>query len=184
MTPGTPFIYYGEEIGLADHWGNGVYEDYDHRGPMWWSNTDHSLTPNPPEKMQWPHQASLYNNGVEEQLKDKDSLLRHYIRVINLKKRWPWLAYGHKIQALYGSDSRLSACRVVNPENAGQSLVIVHSTSPYDDISINFAALGFRKTDGVLFRGLSAFSSDVYEGTADNGYNSLPGYSTFVFQEY
>jgi glycosidase len=184
MTPGTPFIYYGEEIGLADHDGNGVYEDYDHRGPMWWSNTDQSLTPNPPEKMSWPHQASLYNNGVEEQLKDPDSLLRHYIRVINLKKRWPWMSYGYKIEALYGSDSRLSAYRVVNPADEGQSLVIVQSTSPYDDISIDFAALGFRKTTGVLYYGLSAFSSDTYEGEAGNSYNKLPGYSSFVFQEY
>jgi glycosidase len=184
MSPGTPFIYYGEEIGLADHDGNGVHEDYDHRGPMWWSNTDHSLTPSPPEKIQWKYQASLYNNGVEEQLKDQDSLLRHYIRVINLKRQWPWLAYGHKIEGLTVSDSRLSAYRVVNPDNPGESVVIVHSTSPYDDVSINFAALGFRKTTEVEYNGLSAFTSDVYTGTSDNDYNNLPGYSTFVFQEY
>jgi alpha-amylase len=184
MSPGTPFIYYGEEIGLADHDGNGVHEDSDHRGPMWWSNADSSLTPNPPEKMQWAHQASLYNNGVEEQLKDQDSLLRHYIRVINLKKRWPWLAYGYKIEGLPVSDTRLSAYRVVNPGDTKQSVVIVHSTSPNADISINFTALGFRKTTEVVYSGLSAFTSDIYEGTSDNDYNNLPGYSTFVFQEF
>jgi glycosidase len=188
MSPGTPFIYYGEEIGLADHDANGVYEDYNHRGPMWWSNRDQSLTPNPPEKMQWVHQSSLYNNGVEEQLKDENSLLRHYIRVVNLKKLYPWLAYGYKIQGLNVNDSRLSAFRVVNPDNEAQSVVIVHSTSPYDDIGINFADAGFRKTTGVRYDGISAFVPDVFSsadsGTADNSYDSLPGYSTFVFREY
>jgi alpha-amylase len=186
FSPGAPFMYYGEEIGLADHEGNGVYEDYDHRGPMWWSNTDHSLTPNPPEKMQWIHQSSLYNNGVEEQLRNADSLLRHYIRIVNLKNQYPWISYGYRIEALDtgAGNEMVSAYRVWNPANSAESVVIVHSTSPYPIMNIDFITAGFKKTKGVEYYGRSAFTADLYKGKADDHYNALPGYSVFIFQEY
>jgi len=124
LSPGAPFIYYGEEIGLVgnfiDFWsdaGNNNFHEFppmpgwreadhlphprvaadsDWRGPMWWSNTNRAGITNPPELRQWSLEAmqSRYGTGVEEQMQDETSLLRHYIRLGNLKYRHPFIAWG------------------------------------------------------------------------------------------
>ena len=124
LAPGTPFIYYGEEIGLFDnnddYWSNDpnndykefihentgrrAYDDTDFRGPMWWSNSNRVGTTNAPENRRWSDAAlkSQYGNGVEEQLdpnhpenvRGEYSLLKHYIRLGSLKSRYPFIAWG------------------------------------------------------------------------------------------
>jgi glycosidase len=195
FSPGTPFMYYGEEIGLADHDGNGVYEDYDHRGPMWWSNSDQSLTPNPPEKMQWVHQSSVYNNGVEEQLRNQSSLLAHYIRIINLKNRYPWIASAFRMEALdVGGADYISAYRIVNPDNPDQRVVVAHNThSTNNSFSVSFSYWGFRNPLNVPYYGCSVIpyttapppaGTGLYAGTASGTFLNLPPYSTFIFQDF
>ncbi|MDR1692949.1 MAG: alpha amylase [Oscillospiraceae bacterium] len=77
MIPGSPFIYYGEEIGMT-----GKGKDENKRTGMLWSATDKTgycagpagaVGVTPPEA------------GVAEQLADPDSLLNYYRAVLELK---------------------------------------------------------------------------------------------------
>jgi glycosidase len=154
LAPGTPFIYYGEEIGLVhnliDYWSNEggndhheftgdnsqfarAMDDTDFRGPMWWSNSNRIGTTNPPENRRWSLEAkqSRYGNGVEEQMRDYFSLLRHYIRLGNLKNRHPFIAWGemelfdtgnNKIAAWYSTDNRQGS------PTRGERVLLVHNT--------------------------------------------------------
>jgi glycosidase len=166
--PGTPFIYYGEEIGLTnnyvDYWStsaqnnnyefNGKYyddywsmvykratDDSDRRGPMWWSNTNRTGTPNAPENRQWSFDglASRYGNGVGEQLTDDYSLLRHYIRVGNLKSRYPFVAWG-AMDIINTGNSKICAYRITDTwkqsPTYGKSVIVAHNT--YYDSDVYF----------------------------------------------
>jgi glycosidase len=175
MTPGTPFIYYGEEIGLVDFTDG---EDSDHRGPMWWSNTDQYGTPSPPEKRDWSVKAPPSGKGVEEQLEDDYSLLRYYIKVINLKNKYRWLAWG-PVESLgqQGGDNALSAYRVKDPET-GHTIVVAHNTDWYSDRWFKLP-----KAKGV--EGFSARSNDWYPALESDGESvRMPPYSTAIIREY
>jgi alpha-amylase len=175
LTPGTPFIYYGEEIGLVD-FNDG--EDSDHRGPMWWSNTDQYGTPAPPEKRDWPNKAPPSGQGVEEQLNNEYSLLRYYVRVINLKNRYPWLAYG-PVASLgqQGGDDALSAYRVTNPET-GETIVVAHNTDWNGD-------RWFTLPDAEGIEGFSVRSRDWNPAIESGGVTvRMPPYSTAIIREY
>lgn len=82
--PGTSWIYYGEELGMngTNHPGR----DEDVRQPFKWSASS-SYNPEGGHTgiSDWnAHNTSL--DGVEEQLSDTDSLLNHYLELIQLKK--------------------------------------------------------------------------------------------------
>ena len=97
LMPGTPYMYYGEEISLV-----GVrktspedYSDVKRRLPMVWSGTDKKgecIFPeaNRPD-LNTTEQVSI---GVEEQLKDPFSLLNHYRYVVNIRNKYPLLKHG------------------------------------------------------------------------------------------
>jgi alpha-amylase len=78
-TPGTPFIYYGEEIGMQ-----GVKPDEDIRLPMQWSaKSNAGFTTGTP----WRAPAGDYRQvNVAAQDEDVDSLLNHYRTLTRLRK--------------------------------------------------------------------------------------------------
>ncbi|MCL2878971.1 MAG: alpha-amylase family glycosyl hydrolase, partial [Treponema sp.] len=196
MSPGTPFIYYGEEIGLVDFGANndanGVWADADHRGPMWWSNTSKSGIPSPPdERRTWPVQAPPSGKGVEEQLADPGSLLRFYIKIINLKNRYPWLSYAHNIESVYiknnggGEDGRIAAIRVENPARPGQTILLVQNTDQYNTITIELPKPVYRYYCTSVFGNQENIPEDQKDGTVFSGTEfNIYGYSSVVFQEY
>ena len=103
---GTPFIYYGEEIGMKDkrlprksiqdpvgkrYWPFHPGRDGQRR-PMQWDDTFQagfsSGTP-------WlPLHADFHNNSVEKQQKDQDSLLNLYKSIIAIRNNDPVLRLG------------------------------------------------------------------------------------------
>jgi len=186
MSPGTPFIYYGEEIGLVDYSSandaNGVWADADHRGPMWWSNTNQYGTPAPPdERRVWPVKAPPSGKGVEEQLEDGGSLLRFYIKIINLKNRYRWLCYAHNIESVYVGDGRISAIRVANPDNPGQTVLLVQNTNQYETITVNLPNPVYRYYCASVFGNQDDNKEWIVPaGTPFN----VNGFSSVIFQEY
>nr|WP_240927637.1 alpha-amylase family glycosyl hydrolase [Paenibacillus thiaminolyticus] len=83
--PGTPYIYYGEEIGMR-----GVKPDEQIREPMLWSSDSKAAG-----QTRW--QPPKHADGVvpvEVQLKDPSSLLRHYQTMIAWRNEEPLLADG------------------------------------------------------------------------------------------
>lgn len=84
--PGNPFIYYGEEIGMA-----GQKPDELIREPFRWYEG------NGTGQTSW--ETSMYNKGgngvsVEAQNKQKDSLLNHYREMIHIRQQYEELVKG------------------------------------------------------------------------------------------
>ena len=82
--PGTPYIYYGEELGMT-----GTKPDERIREPFLWSSTDEDQntnwidSTNPKEKV-----------ALDKQLEDKDSLYQWYKVLINLRNKHKALSVG------------------------------------------------------------------------------------------
>ena len=87
LTPGSPFIYYGEEIGLRGSRG-GDNTDANRRLAMLWGDGD--TVQDPP--------GSTYDKQTPYSVKDLEgmpsSLLQHYRKLIALRKANPEIARG------------------------------------------------------------------------------------------
>ncbi|PMQ01405.1 MAG: alpha-amylase [Dictyoglomus sp. NZ13-RE01] len=114
--PGTPFIYYGEEIGMS-----GAKPDEHIREPFEW-------TSNLKGDYQTMWIKPIYakpNDGisVEEEDLDENSILNHYRRLVNLRLKYKALSYGD-IEKVDTKDSTLLAyIRKVGEEK----ILIIHN---------------------------------------------------------
>ncbi len=90
--PGTPFIYYGEEIGLSQ--AEPVRQDDQAiRGPMSWSGQTQAGFSRG-DKLFRPLVANWKTHNVEVQKGDPGSLLNQYRQLIELRKSEPALSVG------------------------------------------------------------------------------------------
>ncbi|MEA3503178.1 MAG: alpha-amylase family glycosyl hydrolase, partial [Actinomycetota bacterium] len=108
--PGTPFIYYGEEIGME-----GEKPDEDIRTPMAWTGEPPSVgfsdgipwnTPDP----------SFKDANVADQTDDPDSLLSLYRDLIQFRNESPSLRFGETILLDAGHPSVYAVLRVGDTE--------------------------------------------------------------------
>ncbi len=177
-SPGTPFLYYGEEIGMQ-----GRKPDEDIRLPMQWSgeaNTGFSAG------KPWRSPDVGYPQvNVEAQLNDPDSLLSHYRTLIHLRRANPALS-GDGIQLLgAGNPGLYAALRY----NHGQFvLVLVNLTGePIDayTLELDDAVLqdGTYNVNLLLGQGETA-PLRVEDGKVSDylPLKVLPPYSTFIMQ--
>ncbi len=89
--PAPPFVYYGEEFGMAG--GAGLGGDHKLRTPMVWDNTQPFFGFSTSE----PFRAFATNRltqSAQQQLLNPDSLLNHYRWLIQLRKSEPALLKG------------------------------------------------------------------------------------------
>ena len=113
--PGTPFIYYGEELGMK---GSGA--DEKKRQPFTWSSTNKSLNTNW-EKTNYDTKTISYS----AENKDKDSILNFYRDILNVRNKYACLRYG-KIVNTDTSDINIMAMkRSYKKQNA---YVIINGT--------------------------------------------------------
>jgi len=117
LSPGVPFLYYGEEIGMT---GSG--DDQNKRLPMLWSVTDQTGICLPPEGAT---QAQRLQAGVDEQENDPASLLSFYRSLLALRNRYPVFAGGSAL-LVETTDTRLGAFTISDGE---QTLLIAHNFS-------------------------------------------------------
>ncbi len=89
LLPGTPFIYYGEEIGMAN--GAGLTGDWALRTPMSWTAQAAGFTSGVPFRAV---SANIASNHVQAQRGVDGSLHSFYKTMIGLRKRLPSLAQG------------------------------------------------------------------------------------------
>lgn len=85
---GSPFIYYGDEIGIG---GSGA--DENKRSPMIWSTTDTKGQCKGPVNMQQEYVINKFAS-VEDQQKDKTSILTYVKNSVKLRNTFPEIARG------------------------------------------------------------------------------------------
>ncbi len=89
LQPGTPFIYYGEEIGMAG--AAGLQADASLRTPMSWSADARGFTSGQPFRAL---SANIGQNNVAGQLADANSLHAFYKSMLGLRNALPSIARG------------------------------------------------------------------------------------------
>jgi glycosidase len=89
LSSGSPFIYYGEEIGMKGSRGN-AQTDANRRLAMLWGDED---TVRDPIGSTFGR-ANQTNGTVRDQLPKQDSLLTHYKKLIRLRRANPEIARG------------------------------------------------------------------------------------------
>lgn len=89
LCQGSPFIYYGEEICMKGVRG-AANTDANRRLAMLWGDKDTVKDPSGAT-----YDSSKQTNGtVKSQLKDKNSLLRYYQKLIRFRNQYPQIARG------------------------------------------------------------------------------------------
>lgn len=177
-SPGTPFIYYGEEIGMT-----GQKPDPDIRLPMQW--TADPLTAGFSSGKPWrAPSADTVSTNIAAQEKDAASLLNHYRALTILRNAQPALRTG----SLTLLDTSNPAIYASLRSEADNSLFILVNLSgkPVSDYKISASALALQDgsyTFENLF-GAGTASKLTISGGRFSDYKplaALPAYSTWVF---
>ena len=92
LLPGTPFVYYGEEIGLAGADGKDAKDDAPLRSPMSWTPDGGFTTGDQPFR---PLSLNRSRHNAETQVREPDSLFNFYRTLIALRRQLPSLALGN-----------------------------------------------------------------------------------------
>jgi glycosidase len=168
LTPGSPFIYYGEEIGLKGSRGSSN-TDANRRLAMLWGDDDTVKNP------YGSTYASKYqtNGTVADHLANPTSLLQHYEKLINVRTKYPEIARG-TYTALTYSTSKFGGFKV---EYNGSVIGIFHNVST-EPITIDLASA---TQGGVNFTILLETLGFGFNGATLNGTTlTIPALSSVI----
>ena len=133
LSPGSPMIYYGEEIGLRGSRGS-ENTDANRRLAMRWGDDDLIRDPvgsSYPEKNQ-------ITTTVADQKADANSLYNYYCKLIALRHKYPTIARGI-YTALKSNEKNLGGFSIAYQEDM---LGLLHNNGT-EALSIDLAELGF-----------------------------------------
>ncbi len=120
LSPGSPFIYYGEEIGLRGSRG-GANSDANRRLKMLWGDGD--TVQNPAETTYAEKNQTTYT--VKDLARMSDSLYNHYKQLIMIRKANPEIARG-KYKALSFADVKVGGFTCTWN---GSTVAVLHNTT-------------------------------------------------------
>ena len=133
LSPGSPMIYYGEEIGLRGSRG-GENTDANRRLAMRWGDDDLIRDPvgsTYPEKNQ-------ITTTVADQKADQNSLYNYYCKLIAIRHKYPAIARGI-YTAIKSNEKNLGGFSIAYQEEV---LGLLHNNGT-EALSIDLAELGF-----------------------------------------
>ena len=140
LMPGTPFMYYGEEIELKGVRQDGDNSDARRRLPMIWSKENKTGECSFPER----NRQDLKNNdqvelGVNDQLATNFSLVNHYKKLINVRNKYPVFKHGI-FTSLYDelelTDDGILAYKITE---GNESITIITNVNNYN-VELNVGA--------------------------------------------
>jgi alpha-amylase len=161
--PGTPFIYYGEEIGME-----GMKPDEQIREPMlWYADGEQGAG-----QTTWQRAKYNLNNppSVEKQLNDPDSLLSHYKQLIQWRKQEKALSNGGIKDYVVTNKKVLTYVRMTNEER----ILVVHNLSGESQ------SIDLNKEDEQRFEDVILFNKDTFEWNGSR--LTLAPYSTVIMK--
>lgn len=145
LCSGSPFIYYGEEIGMKGTRG-GASTDANRRLAMLWGDGD---TVKDPVGTTFDADKQL-NGTVADQLKDENSLLRYYGRLIAMRNKYPEIARGD-YEALTFSQDNFGGFRITY----GESVIGLFHNNSTEEITISLD--GFSQLCDFIGQGKASF---------------------------
>lgn len=157
--PGSPYIYYGEEIGMQ-----GKKPDQNIREPFLWD-----VKANDKFRASWIEPKYSTDESiipVSEQIKDENSIYNHYKTFIGIRSQSNALTYGD-IQPI---DINNPALSVFKRSTEDDSVLVIHNLSN-KDISI------------TLPDTLGEYSNELFKNENSSLANSelnIPAYSTYI----
>ena len=143
LSPGSPVIYYGEEIGMRGSRGS-ENTDANRRLAMLWGDGD---TVSDPEGADYA--SEQLNGTVADQLPNGDSLFNHYKKLISIRKAYPEIANG--TYTALKTDSDVGG--FVSEYN-GSRVAVIHNTT-LEAATIDLAQYGLDAMQIVAFAGLN-----------------------------
>jgi alpha-amylase len=168
-SPGVPFIYYGEEIGMV-----GKKPDENIRRPMQWSGGENAgFSGGKPWR---PADAGYTEVNVAAQMDDPASLLSHYRTLIAIRNAHPALRTGNVLLIPTGKSSVYALLRV---DKDDKILVLINlDEKPTSEYTLDWANSDF--TAGTTLTSLmGAIDSTTVSAQP---VKELPPYSTYIFQ--
>ena len=136
LSPGSPTIYYGEEIGLRGSRG-GESTDANRRLAMPWGDGDYVRNP---VGSTYPAENQI-KTTVADQMADGDSLYNYYCRLIAVRHKYPAIARGVYTD-LDCAQKNFGGFRI---DYAGQTIGLFHNNSTAE------IAFDLSKLEGVSF---------------------------------
>lgn len=164
---GSPFVYYGEEIGMASS-GN---DDENKRLPMVWSKTDLTGITQIPPNAKTDIESAFH--GVDVQIKEHDSILQYYKRAIRLRNENPELARG-EIKII--EDLTEEHIAVITKMYEGETIAVCYNTSA-EEQKINLTGSEVEK---MQIRGYLTVDGSVV--VLENGTLTLPQKSIAILK--
>lgn len=130
LMPGTPYMYYGEEIYLKGQRNTSPDDGSDvrRRLPMIWSETDKTGECKFPET----NRPDLMNNeqvkeGVYDLEKENLSLLNHYKKVINMRNKYPFMKHGIFENMTYTLNTDLTHVLAYKVSLNDEGIYVIHN---------------------------------------------------------
>ena len=142
LSPGSPVIYYGEEIGMRGSRGS-ENTDANRRLGMLWGDGDTIRNP----------VGSTYSSNkqisttVADQMEDENSLYRYYCKLLSIRHRYAGIARG-TYTAVTGSHKNVGGFLI---EYEGEALLLLHNTST-EEVSLDLSEC--KEINGQTFSAL------------------------------
>ena len=154
LSGGSPFIYYGEEIGMKGSRGS-ADTDANRRLGMLWGDNDTVGDP-----AGTTYDRTLQTNGtVRSQLTQKDSLLTHYKKLIMLRRANPEIARGI-IEPLDFSQYTNFGGFISNYN--GSKVAVFHNTGPALTVDLSlYTDMNFSEVRGYAGKGEAALNGSL-----------------------
>ncbi len=130
LSPGSPMIYYGEEIGLRGSRG-GANTDANRRLAMLWGDDD--LVKNPTGSTY--DEDKQIKDTVADQMKDKNSLYNYYCKLLAIRHKYEGIARGEYV-ALSCGQKNLGGF-VITYED--ETIVMIHNNSSTEELSLDLS---------------------------------------------
>ena len=151
LSPGSPFIYYGEELGMRGSRG-GANTDANRRLAMLWGDGD---TVRDPEGADYQNQAET---SAAEQKRDGASLYNYYKRLLQLRRANPEIARG-EYRALALKNTKLGGF-ISTWE--GKSVCVVHNTT-MKSVTVSLSDIGAQEFS-ILAGSIGAGEAELTAG--------------------
>lgn len=144
LMPGTPFIYYGDEINLKGKRGT-EGSDVMRRLPLIWAQKDKA------GQCKFPQDDFKYleNNitqvsfGINDQLEMNYSLLNHYKKAINIRNKYSFIKDAEFINKTKSVSDKYKHVLIYELKNNDDSIVVIHN---FEKNNVEFDVSSFGST--------------------------------------